>query len=42
MALMEVARMVPRAWPEVRDPGSVEVIREASGGGEVGPGRGTG
>jgi hypothetical protein len=33
MALVEVARRDPRAWPDVRDPGSVEEIREASGGG---------
>jgi hypothetical protein len=31
MALVEVARMDPRAWPDVRDPGSVEEIREAFG-----------
>ncbi|MER6162724.1 hypothetical protein ABT147_45855 [Streptomyces sp. NPDC001868] len=31
MALVEVARMDPRAWPDVRDPGSVEEIREALG-----------
>ncbi|MFF3487339.1 hypothetical protein ACFYXC_29275 [Streptomyces sp. NPDC002701] len=29
LALVEVARMDPRAWPDVRDPGSVEEIREA-------------
>ncbi|MFI9569616.1 hypothetical protein [Streptomyces rishiriensis] len=28
---MEVARMDPRAWPDVRDPGCVEEIREAYG-----------
>ncbi|WP_256725812.1 hypothetical protein [Streptomyces sp. IMTB 2501] len=28
-APVEVARMDPRAWPDVRDPGSVEEIREA-------------
>ncbi|WP_330285403.1 hypothetical protein [Streptomyces sp. NBC_00576] len=31
MALVEVARMDPRAWPDVRDVGSVEEIREAVG-----------
>ncbi|WP_328512932.1 hypothetical protein OHB25_58955 [Streptomyces mirabilis] len=31
MALVEVVRMDPRAWPDVRDPGSVEEIREAFG-----------
>ncbi|WP_371271987.1 hypothetical protein [Streptomyces sp. cf124] len=31
MALVEVARMDPRAWPDVRDLGSVEEIREAFG-----------
>ncbi|WP_435861721.1 hypothetical protein [Streptomyces milbemycinicus] len=31
MALVEVARMDPQAWPDVRDPGSVEEIREAFG-----------
>ncbi|MFJ4633420.1 hypothetical protein [Streptomyces sp. NPDC088847] len=31
MALVEVARMNPQAWPDVRDPGSVEEIREAFG-----------
>ncbi|MGW1658900.1 hypothetical protein [Streptomyces atratus] len=31
MALVEVARMEPQAWPDVRDPGSVEEIREAFG-----------
>ncbi|MFI5801125.1 hypothetical protein [Streptomyces sp. NPDC051677] len=31
MALVEVARKDPRAWPDVRDPGSVEEIREAFG-----------
>jgi hypothetical protein len=31
MALVEVARMDPRAWPDVRDSGSVEEIREAFG-----------
>jgi hypothetical protein len=31
MALVEVARMDPRAWPDVRDPGSVKEIREAFG-----------
>jgi hypothetical protein len=31
MALVEVARMDPRAWLDVRDPGSVEEIREAFG-----------
>jgi hypothetical protein len=31
MTLVEVARMAPRAWPDVRDPGSVEEIREAFG-----------
>ncbi|KIE24769.1 hypothetical protein LK08_23170 [Streptomyces sp. MUSC 125] len=31
MALVEVARMDPRAWPDVRDAGSVEEIREAFG-----------
>ncbi|MGW7276541.1 hypothetical protein ACWGH5_39360 [Streptomyces sp. NPDC054864] len=31
MALVEVARIDPRAWPDVRDPGSVEEIREAFG-----------
>ncbi|MEU2740003.1 hypothetical protein ABZ656_32750 [Streptomyces sp. NPDC007095] len=29
MALVEVARMDPRAWSDVRDPGSVEEFREA-------------
>ncbi|MEU3035523.1 hypothetical protein ACIBWG_30195 [Streptomyces griseoaurantiacus] len=29
--LVEVARMDPRAWPGVRDTGSVEEIRKASG-----------
>lgn len=28
-ALVEVARMDPQAWPDVRDPGSVEEILEA-------------
>lgn len=31
MALVDVARMDPRAWPDVRDPGSVQEIREAFG-----------
>jgi hypothetical protein len=31
MALVEVARINPRTWPDVRDPGSVEEIREAFG-----------
>lgn len=31
MALVEVARMDTRAWPDVRDVGSVEEIREAFG-----------
>jgi hypothetical protein len=31
MALVEVARMNRRAWPDVRDSGSVEEIREAFG-----------
>jgi hypothetical protein len=31
MALVEVVRMDPRAWPDVRDSGSVEEIREAFG-----------
>ncbi|WP_405842465.1 hypothetical protein OG528_29285 [Streptomyces platensis] len=31
MALVEVARMDPRAWPDVRDKGAVEEIREAFG-----------
>jgi hypothetical protein len=31
MVLVEVARMDLRAWPDVRDPGSVEEIREAFG-----------
>ncbi|MGW5170407.1 hypothetical protein ACWEQ1_23800 [Streptomyces nodosus] len=31
MALMEVARIDPRAWPDVRDRGFVEEIREAFG-----------
>lgn len=31
MALLEVARIDPRAWPDVRDPGSVEEIREVFG-----------
>ncbi|WP_086706544.1 hypothetical protein [Streptomyces antimycoticus] len=31
MALVEIARIDPRAWPDVRDPGSVEQIREAFG-----------
>ncbi|MFE7045461.1 hypothetical protein ACFU9X_40455 [Streptomyces atratus] len=31
MALVEVTRMEPQAWPDVRDPGSVEEIREAFG-----------
>jgi hypothetical protein len=30
-ALVEVARMDPRAWPDVDDPGSAEEIREAFG-----------
>ncbi|MEV5493476.1 hypothetical protein AB0L47_36855 [Streptomyces bobili] len=30
-ALAEAARTDPRAWPDVRDPGSVEEIREALG-----------
>ncbi|MCX4625117.1 hypothetical protein [Streptomyces albogriseolus] len=31
IALVEVARMDPRTWPDVRAPGSVEEIREAFG-----------
>ncbi|WP_439654603.1 hypothetical protein [Streptomyces hokutonensis] len=31
MALVEVARLDPRAWPDVRDVGSVEEIRKAFG-----------
>lgn len=31
MALVENARMHPTAWPDFRDPGSVEEIREAFG-----------
>ena len=31
MALVEIARLDPRAWPDVRDLGSVEEIREAFG-----------
>ncbi|MES4908898.1 MULTISPECIES: hypothetical protein [unclassified Streptomyces] len=31
MALVEFARMDPQAGPDVRDPGSVEEIREAFG-----------
>ncbi|MFF7946597.1 hypothetical protein [Streptomyces griseorubiginosus] len=31
MALVEVARMDPRPWADVRDPGSVEEIRQAFG-----------
>ncbi|MEU6662082.1 hypothetical protein [Streptomyces sp. NPDC046821] len=30
-ALVEVAQMDPRAWPDVRDVGSVEEIRQAFG-----------
>ncbi|MEH0428820.1 hypothetical protein QBB34_21295 [Streptomyces stelliscabiei] len=29
--LVKVVRTDPRAWPDVRDPGSVEEIREAFG-----------
>ncbi|WP_425526086.1 hypothetical protein [Streptomyces mirabilis] len=35
MALVEVVLMDPRAWPDVRDPGSVEEIREDSDDGAV-------
>ncbi|MFE9645289.1 hypothetical protein ACFYO0_14470 [Streptomyces sp. NPDC006365] len=31
LALIDVVRTNPRAWPDVRDPGSVEEIREACG-----------
>jgi hypothetical protein len=31
MTLVKAVRMDPRAWPDVRDPGSVEGIREAFG-----------
>ncbi|WP_330293399.1 hypothetical protein [Streptomyces sp. NBC_00576] len=31
MALVKVARLDPRAWPDVRDPGLAEEIREAFG-----------
>lgn len=31
LALIEVVRADPWAWPDVRDPGSVEEIREAFG-----------
>lgn len=31
LALVELVRAAPRAWPDVRDPGSVEEIREAFG-----------
>ncbi|WP_018385289.1 hypothetical protein [Wenjunlia vitaminophila] len=32
LALLEQVRRAPRAWPDVRDRGSVEEIREAHGG----------
>jgi hypothetical protein len=31
LELVEVVRADPRAWPDVRDPGSVEEVREAFG-----------
>ncbi|AJC61938.1 hypothetical protein [Streptomyces sp. 769] len=31
LALIESVRMDPRAWPDVRDPGAWEEIREAFG-----------
>jgi hypothetical protein len=31
LELVELVRANPRAWPDVRDPGSVEEIREAFG-----------
>ncbi|MER7350446.1 hypothetical protein ABT390_34125 [Streptomyces aurantiacus] len=31
LALVDRVRHAPRAWPDVRDPGSVEEIREAFG-----------
>ncbi|MFE2095284.1 hypothetical protein ACWD4L_40930 [Streptomyces sp. NPDC002596] len=31
LALIETVRMEPRAWPDVRDPGAWEEIREADG-----------
>ncbi|MFE3526995.1 hypothetical protein ACFXOD_36565 [Streptomyces sp. NPDC059161] len=31
IALVELVRADPRAWPDVRDPGSIEEIREAFG-----------
>ncbi|MCX5327845.1 hypothetical protein [Streptomyces sp. NBC_00140] len=31
LELVEVVRQDPQAWPDVRDPGSVEEIREAHG-----------
>ncbi|MGW3118522.1 hypothetical protein ACWDBW_15525 [Streptomyces sp. NPDC001107] len=29
--LVDLVRAAPRAWPDVRDPGSIEEIREAFG-----------
>ncbi|MEE1765325.1 hypothetical protein [Streptomyces sp. SP18BB07] len=31
LELVELVRLAPGAWPDVRDPGSVEEIREAFG-----------
>ncbi|MET8561259.1 hypothetical protein ACFW5W_08330 [Streptomyces sp. NPDC058783] len=31
LALVEQVRAAPRVWPDVRDPGSIEEIREAFG-----------